>query len=164
VDLTLLGFRERFREPWFVRPPGELGSGVPPPELEIVRVSTPSEVAEFEAVSVRGFGSEDAQIDAGALHPATILADARMTMLTGRVDGRPVAAATGYRTDEAVGIYGVATIASARRRGYASALTLALLDPALPAVLAPSPEGERMYRRLGFRPVGELCQWERRPV
>ena len=162
VDLAPLGFRERLREPWFVRPSGELGTGERPPELEIVRVSTPSEVVEFEAVSVRAFGDEDARIDAGALHPATILADGRMRMLTGRVDGRPVAAATGYRTDEAVGIYGVATIASARRRGYASALTRALLEPAIPAVLSPSPEGERMYRRLGFAPVGELCQWERR--
>jgi hypothetical protein len=162
ADLAPLGFHERLREPWFVRPPGELGTTAPPPELEIVRVSTPSEVVEFEAVSVRGFGDEDAGIDAGALHPATILADARMTMLTGRVNGRPVAAATGYRTDEAVGIYGVATIASARRRGYASALTRALLEPTLPAVLSPSPEGEGMYRRLGFGRVGELCQWERR--
>jgi len=162
VDLAQLGFRERLREPWFVRPPGELGTGAPPPELEIVRVSTPAEVVEFEAVSVRGFGDEDSEIDAGALHPATILGDTSMTMLTGRVAGRPVAAATSYRTDEAIGIYGVATIPSARRRGYASALTRALLDPALPAVLSPSPEGERMYRGLGFGPVGELCQWERR--
>jgi hypothetical protein len=161
LDLTPLGFRERMREPWFVRPPGELGTDTQPPELEIVRVSTPAEVVEFEAVSVRGFSDEDARIDAGSLHPARILADEQMTMLTGRVEGRPVAAATGYRTDGAVGIYGVATIASARRRGYGSALTRALLDPALAAVLSPSPEGERMYRALGFRPVGELCQWER---
>ena len=66
-----------------------------------------------------------------------------------------------YGTDSAVGIFGVTTIESARGRGYASALTRALIDPALPAVLSPSPEAESLYRRLGFGQVGELCQWHR---
>src|SRR5262249_43674823 len=133
LDLAPLGFAERVREPWFVRFPGELADEPPPPELEIVRVGAAAEVEEFEAVSTRAFRGEDARIDPGATPPPTILADARMTMLTGRVDGRPAAAAMSYRTDEAVGIYGVATIASARRRGYGSALTRALLEPRLPA-------------------------------
>jgi len=162
LDLVPLGFRERLREPWFMRRPGEIGASASPSELEIVHVTTPAEVAEFEAVSARAFGGEDARIDSGAIHPVTILEDPRMTMLTGHADGRPVAVAMSYRTGEAVGIYGVATIASARRRGYGSALTRALLEPDLPAVLSPSPEGEGIYRRLGFEPVGELCQWVRR--
>ena len=80
----------------------------------------------------------------------------------GRVDGEAVAAAMSYRTDRAIGIYGVTTVAAARRRGYASALTARLIDPELPAVLSPSPEGEGVYRRLGFDAVGELRQWRRR--
>jgi predicted GNAT family acetyltransferase len=84
-----------------------------------------------------------------------------MTMLIGRVDGRAVAAAMSYRTDRAMGVYGVTTVAAARRRGYASVLTARLIDPDLPAVLSPSPEGERLYRRLGFAGVGELRQWRR---
>ena len=161
VDLAAHGFEERMREPWFVRPPGRLDDEPPPAELELVRVSTPEEVAEFELVSVRGFSREDATIETGSIHPASILADARMAMLTGRVDGRPVAAAMSYGRDDAVGIYGVTTVASARGRRYASALTRALIDPALPAVLSPSPEAERLYLRLGFEPVGELRQWHR---
>ena len=64
---------------------------------------------------------------------------------------------------EAVGIFGVTTIASVRRRGYGSALTRAamLVDSGLPAILAPSPEGEGVYRRLGFERVGELRIWSR---
>jgi ribosomal protein S18 acetylase RimI-like enzyme len=162
LDLSSVGFRERLREPWFVRFPRQVAEELRPPELELVRVATAAEVAEFEAVSVRGFGGEGSPVAEGAIHPPTILGDTRMTMLTGRVDGRAVAAAMSYRTEDAVGIYGVATVASARRRGYGTALTRALLEPRLPAVLSPSPEAERLYRRLGFEPVGELCQWVRR--
>jgi hypothetical protein len=31
----------------------------------------------------------------------------------------------------------------------------------LPATLSPSPEAERLYRRLGFGSVGELRMWQR---
>jgi GNAT superfamily N-acetyltransferase len=169
LDLTELrfeerdreGFVERAREPWFVRPSGPLADERKPDELEVVRVATPSEIEEFEAVSVRGFGGDDAAVDPGEIHPPTILDDPRMTMLTGRVDGTGVAAAMSYRTEAAVGIYGVTTIAAARGRGYASALTRALIDPARPASLSPSPEAENLYRRLAFDPVGELRQWHR---
>lgn len=155
------GFEERAQEPWFLRPAGALPDEGRPSGLEVVRASTPAQVAEFEDVSVRGFGGDDASVPTGTFHPAAILADERITMLIGRVDGNAVAAAMGYRTDRAVGIYGVTTIASARRRGYASALTRALIDPTVPAVLSPSPEGESLYRQLGFEHVGELRQWHR---
>jgi hypothetical protein len=169
LDLGPLGFEERdrdgheatAREPWFVRPPGPLRRGRRPTDLEIVRVRTPDEVAEFEAVSVQGFEDEAASIEPGAFHPPSILGDHRMAMLVGRVEGRPVAAAMGYRTEGSVGIYGVTTVASAMRRGYATALTRALIDPTVPAVLSPSPEGMAVYRRLGFEPAGELRQWRR---
>jgi hypothetical protein len=162
LELADAGWVVRAREPWFVRPPGELAHEDVPRGLEIVQVSTAAEVAEFELVSVRGFESEDASIEPGAIHPPTILGDPRMTMLTGRAEGRPVAAAMSYRTDAAVGVYGVTTVASARGRGYASALTRALTDPALPATLSPSPEAESLYRRLGFEHAGELRMWQRR--
>jgi ribosomal protein S18 acetylase RimI-like enzyme len=84
-----------------------------------------------------------------------------MQMFTGRVGGRAVAAAMGYVLDDVVGVFGVATVASARRRGYGSALTRAamLTETGLPAILAPSHEAEGMYRRLGFEPVGGLTIW-----
>jgi ribosomal protein S18 acetylase RimI-like enzyme len=155
------GFVERAREPWFVRTAAPVGDAAPPAELEVVDVSTPAELVEFERVSVRGFGGEDAQVEPEMLHPRGILSNSRMRMLTGRVEGEPVAAAMSYRTDDAVGIYGVTTVESARGRGYATALTRALLDPALPTTLSPSPEAENLYRRLGFESVGELRQWSR---
>jgi hypothetical protein len=155
------GFEERSIEPWYLRPPGPLTAEDPPEELEVVDVGSAAEVAEFEAVSVQGFGGDDAPVAPGALHPPTILGDPRMTMLIGRVGGAPVSAAMSYTTDRAVGIYGVTTIASARGHRYASTLTCTLLDPHLPALLSPSPEAERLYRRLGFGGVGSLRQWHR---
>jgi hypothetical protein len=160
LELGREGWDERAREPWFRRPPGPLASEEPPPELAVVRVSTPAEVAEFELVSARGFGGEDTAVQI-PFHPPSILADDRMTMLTGRVDGAAVAAAMSYRGAEAIGIYGVTTVASARGRGYATALTRALIDPELPTVLSPTPEAEVLYRRIGFEQVGELRQWQR---
>jgi hypothetical protein len=161
LDLAPFGFAEWRREPWFVRAPGALPDAETPAELDVVRVSTPAEVAEFERVSARGFGGDESWVKPGAFHPPAILADTRMTMLVGRVRQRPVAAAMSYRADDATGIYGVTTIAQAQGRGYASALTRALIDPTAPAVLSPSPEAERLYRRLGFEQVGELRMWQR---
>jgi GNAT superfamily N-acetyltransferase len=161
LELAESGFTERLREPWFARPASAVAAEEAPSEFEIVRVSTPAEVVEFENVSLRGFGGEGARVEPGAIHPPSILEDARMMMLTGRVGGNAVAAAMSYRTDAAVGIYGVTTIASARGRGYASALTRALIEPALPAVLSPSPEAESLYRRLGFEQLGVLRHWHR---
>jgi ribosomal protein S18 acetylase RimI-like enzyme len=161
LELARFGFEERVREPWFLRPAGDLPVAQQPADLDVVRVSGPGQVAEFEDVSMRGFTGEDASVEDGTIHPASILADPRMTMLTGRVGDNAVAAAMSYRSDKAVGIYGVTTITSARGRGHASALTRALIDPALPAVLSPSPAAANLYRRLGFEQVGELRQWQR---
>jgi hypothetical protein len=162
LDLRPHGRRVWRTEPWFYRPPGPL-PGATPPELEVIAVSTAEEVHEFEAVSVRGFGGEDDAVTPGTYHPPEVLSDDAMKMFIGRVDGRAVGAAMGYVTDAAVGVFGVTTIASARRRGYGTALTQAamLSDTGLPSILAPSKVGEAVYLRLGFEPVGELSIWVR---
>lgn len=167
--LTALGLRSEsdvevarsgVRTPGSHRPAGELGTPTPP-ELELVRATTAEEVEELEAVSVRGFGNEEATIEPGTVHPPSILDEARMVLWLGRVNGKPVGASMGYRTDDAVGVFGVTTIASARRRGYGAALTAAAMlgDAGLPSVLASSKDGERLYERLGFQRIGQLSIW-----
>lgn len=160
LSLERFGLRVWRTEPWCLRPAGDL-SFEPPCDLELVRVSTPEEVAELEAVSVRGFENEDATIAPGAIHPPAILEDRQMEMFVGRVDGRAIGAAMGYRTDDAVGVFGVTVVASARRRGYGTALTCAAMqsESGLPCVLSPSPEGAPLYSKLGFAQVGELSIW-----
>jgi hypothetical protein len=151
-------------EPWFLRPAGPVAAEQPA-ELELIRVSTNAEVEEFEAVSVRGFENEDATIAPGAIHPPAILDDPDMEMILGRLGGRPIGAAMGYRTEDAVGVFGVTVVASARRRGYGTALTQAAMLPesGLPCVLSPSPEGAALYSKLGFSRVGELSIWNDLP-
>jgi len=163
IDLSQAGFHDWRHEPWFLCAPSKPSPAETPAELEIVRVTTAQEVEELEAVSVRGFGNERDTIEPGAIHPPAILAESRMVLWLGRVEGKPVGAAMSYRTDEAVGIFGVTTIASMRRRGYGTALTRAamLVETGLPSILAPSPEGEAVYRQLGFERVGELRIWSR---
>lgn len=162
LDLTPAGFNAWRRDPWFRRAPGPPPRPFPP-ELEIVRVQTGREVEELEDVSVRGFGGEDATVPSGTIHPAAILADPAMVLWLGRVDGVAVGAAMTYRTEQAVGIFGVTTIVPARRRGYGAALTSAAMLPeeGLPAVLASSKEGEALYEGLEFQRVGELTIWIR---
>jgi ribosomal protein S18 acetylase RimI-like enzyme len=162
LELEPLRFRVWRRDPWYHRPASSV-YGTEPPELNVIRVTTEAELAELEEVSVRGFGGEGARVEPGSLHPPTILDDPRMALFLGRVDGRPVSASMGYRTDDAVGVFGVTTIASARRRGYGTALTRAAMLPetGLPVVLASSEEGEQLYRGLGFHRVGELSIWVR---
>ena len=164
LDLQPLGYEAHHLEPWFFRPPEPLPREDDPDELEIERIVEPAGAIEFEAVSARGFGGEDATVSPGSIHPP--ISDPRMTLWIGRVDGVAVGAAMSYRTDEVVGIFGVTTTATARGRGYGSALTrrALLLDTGLPAVLGPSPEAERMYLRLGFRHVGEARHWRPGPV
>jgi hypothetical protein len=160
LDLEPYGFHVWRTEPWFYREAGACPVS-PPSELELVHVTTPAEVFEFELVSVRGFGGEEDAIEPGTFHPPSILDDEAMHMFIGRVDGRAVAAAMGYVLADVVGVFGVATVASARRRGYGTALTRAamLTDTGLPSILAPSEEGASLYRRLGFEPVGALSIW-----
>jgi len=161
LDLGAEGFRVWRTDPWFYRPPGDAPDLPRPPELELVAVSTPAEVYEFEVVSVRGFGGEDDSVEPGTYHPPSILEDDAMKMFLGRVDGQAVAAAMGYVTDDAVGVFGVTTVASARRRGYGTAVTRAAMftETGLPAILAPSKQAERLYARLDFERVGELSIW-----
>jgi ribosomal protein S18 acetylase RimI-like enzyme len=162
LTLARRGFRVWRTEPWFLRPPSALPPDRPN-DLELLRVTTEPEVEEFEAVSVRGFEHEDATVTPGRFHPPSILSNDRMVMVIGRSGGRAVGAAMGYRTDNAVGVFGVTVVESARRRGYGTALTRAVLLPetGLPAVLAPSPEGAPLYEQLGFSRVGALSIWTR---
>ena len=78
-----------------------------------------------------------------------------------RQRGAAVAVAMGFVTNAVLGIYGVATVPAARRRGYASAMTIAALAvaPDRPAVLQPSAAALPLYRRLGFRDLGRFSHW-----
>ncbi|MEU0550445.1 GNAT family N-acetyltransferase [Micromonospora sp. NPDC005979] len=88
--------------------------------------------------------------------------DGTVIRLAGRLaDGRIVGTAVAWLSHGLVTLYFVGTQPEQRRQGIGAAMTRAALDLARErgahtAALTSSPVGEGIYRRLGFRPVGEF--------
>lgn len=79
----------------------------------------------------------------------------------GRLEGEPVATTTLVVAAGVAGIYWVATVPQARRRGVAAALVSAALQDARAAgyrfaVLHSTQMGQNVYRQLGFEPLCTL--------
>lgn len=118
----------------------------------------------------RGFGSP-AVIRDGFLQVFTSLGlsdDQPWRHYVGLVDGQAVASSSLLLGSSVAGIYNVATVAAARRRGIGTAMTEAALREARArgyrvAVLHASAEGEDIYRRLGFAQYCTIHWLEWRP-
>jgi GNAT superfamily N-acetyltransferase len=86
----------------------------------------------------------------------------RYLLLT--VDGVPAACAAVFVAEGAAAVEHVVTRSDLRGRGYGTGITVATLQHAHAmgarrAVLTASPEGEGIYRRLGFRPVTSVRRY-----
>ena len=127
-----------------------------PPELE-VRVALDRAGVETHAL----INAIAADVDPGVLAFLAELGlerDADATVVVGWLDGRPVTTAMGFRTGSVVGVYSVATVPQARRRGLGAAMTREILRAGLrtgcdTAVLQSSEMGLGLYESLGFRTV-----------
>jgi GNAT superfamily N-acetyltransferase len=80
-----------------------------------------------------------------------------------RLDGEPAGVGLSHTGGGVVGLYGIGTLTTARRRGVGSALTLVPMLQARDegfraAILHATPDGERLYPRLGFK---EYCRISR---
>jgi hypothetical protein len=161
LHLSSAGYQHLSDQPWMTRPAGPAPDGVPPPGLVIARVTSVEDLVRFEATAAAGF--ESGAVAPHTWHGPDVLTDPRLDLWLGMVDGSPVAVSMGFREAGVLGIYGVATIARMRGRGFATALTSHAVarHPDLPAVLQPSTTAESLYRRLGFTRFGAFRTWAR---
>jgi ribosomal protein S18 acetylase RimI-like enzyme len=134
-----------------------------PAGLVVVEATTPEQLADFARVWSGGAGRA-AIADLARLRSAPAF-----TNLLGLLDGVPVATAAAFHGPVAGEVQHVVTMAAARRRGIGAVLTAAAWAAirgrgASAAVLTASPDGEGIYRRLGFRTVGTVRRYQWRPA
>jgi len=126
----------------------------PAAELEIRRVTDGAGIDAHRDVVTAGFGSDPA-VAQGTACP-DLLGRPDSVLYVGRVDGDPVVSGLGWRTGRTIGVYSIATVESARRRGYGAAMTARVVADGASAgcdvaVLQASEMGRPIYERLGFR-------------
>jgi GNAT superfamily N-acetyltransferase len=95
------------------------------------------------------------------------LDDPRVRVVVGAAAGDPVSCALAIRDRSTVGIYVVATLERARRRGYARAVTWAAIDAGRSAwdgtiaILQSTAAGLPVYASLGFETLGTYTEYAR---
>lgn len=126
------------------------------PGLEIRRVTDQVGLDAHRQVVTAGFGSDPAvALETTCL---ALLDRPGCAVYVGYADGEPVASALGWRTGRTIGVYSIATVATARRRGYGAAMTARVMADGVDAgcdvaALQASELGRPIYERLGFRTV-----------
>jgi GNAT superfamily N-acetyltransferase len=126
------------------------------PELDIQRVTGAAGIDAHRQTATAGFGADPAVAQGNVC--ASLLDRPDCVVYVGYADGDPVVSGLGWRSGRTIGVFSIATIASARRRGYGAAMTARVVaDGALAgckvAALQASEMGRPIYERLGFRTV-----------
>lgn len=165
IDFVAVGFERGEDQTWFARAPGPLEpSGATRTPAQIVRVTEPVDLADWEAASVEGFWGEGTTIRRGELHAEGILADPRLAVWLARQGGRPVSGTMTMIHAGVIGTYGTSTVPAERRRGLARAVAERSLEPhveRLPAVVQPTDDSAHLYGSLGFTPFATFRTWIR---
>jgi GNAT superfamily N-acetyltransferase len=148
--------------PWMARP---LDEPFPAPRaisgLAVRRVRSSGDQLAWLEVMRSGFGLPDAIARGLDRLSAAAGTDGIWLRYVAFLDGEPVGSAGLNRAGAIPGLYNVATVPGARRRGVATAVTLAALGDAkaggaATAVLGTTEMGRGIYERLGFRPAGMI--------
>ena len=124
------------------------------PGFEIHQVMDSVGIDEHRKVVTEGFGSHPAV--AFGTTCAELLHRPECVVYVGYANGAPVVSGLGWRTGRTIGVYAIATISAARRRGYGAAMTARVVTDGLAAgcdvaALQASELGRPIYERLGFR-------------
>lgn len=135
-----------------------------PSALQIVPVRSVTDLQHFEHVIIAGFPlPELLELPPGSAFGSALLHDPRYRFWVGFDNGLPVAASAAYIAHGLVDLIFLATLPQARGRGFGSALawTATLTDPALPAMLMASEDGQSLYTRIGYQHLCEMPLWKR---
>jgi ribosomal protein S18 acetylase RimI-like enzyme len=126
----------------------------PEPGFEIERVADASALEEFRGSVTAGFGADPSV--ARAMMGVGLLDRREGSVYLGYLKGQPVTAGLGWRTGRTIGVYNIATIPTARRRGFGEAMTARVIADGAAAgcdvaALQASWMGRPIYARLGFQ-------------
>ena len=127
-----------------------------PAELEVRPIDDLAGFDDHIRTAALGFGLDEGLVRS-FLDPR-LLDEPGVRYYVGYIDGEPVTTGVGIATRRTIGVYNIATVESARRRGYGAAMTVrAVLDGRAAgsdvAVLQASAMGLPIYERLGYRTV-----------
>ena len=139
------------------------------PSLRIERVRTCEQLRAFAGVSAANWSPPDENVIEFYERTATaaLRDDSPLRFYLGTRDAVPVATAEMTVSGATAGLYNIATLASARGRGFGSAMTTFPLAEArregcTTAVLQASADGVGIYRRAGFVEVGTITEYKPR--
>jgi ribosomal protein S18 acetylase RimI-like enzyme len=132
-----------------------------PPGLEIRPVEDSQTLQAWAYTFLAGYEFPDDFADVFASLLGVVGVGLPFQHYLGFLEGQPAATASLFLAAGAAGIYNVATLPAARRRGLGGAMTLAALQTAREmgyraGVLQSSESGFPVYQRLGFRQVCTL--------
>jgi GNAT superfamily N-acetyltransferase len=129
-----------------------------PEEHEIRLVEDLAGLVDHRRTAAAGFGIPEAVAEM-AMHDG-LLDQEDCAIYVGYSDGTPVTTGIGIRTGRTIGVYNIATIEAARRRGLGSLMTARIAADGRAsgcdvAILQASEMGRSVYERLGYRTVVE---------
>jgi GNAT superfamily N-acetyltransferase len=125
---------------------------------EIRQAHDPSGIEDHVRTAAKGFDMAEDLIRAVVVRD--LLQRDDVAVYAGYADGEPVTTGLGFRMGRSIGVYNIATLESARGRGYGAAITRRVIADGVAAgcdvaILQASEMGYPIYERLGFRTVVE---------
>jgi ribosomal protein S18 acetylase RimI-like enzyme len=130
------------------------------PGVSILPAHTPAAVAAW----VTAWTGQRISPAARAAARLRLAAGPAFSHLLAVADGTVIGCAAAFAGPEAGEVQHVVTLPGHRRRGVGTALTVTALRTLRgrglrTATLTASPDGDRLYRRLGFRPIGRVHRY-----
>jgi hypothetical protein len=160
-DLRPHGFTLMGHPPLMVRP-AQMPLPAAPPELRIQPVNNERTAFDYEHTLAYGYPAPQIQpVQDVSILTAGARAAAGWQHFVGYVDEGPVTAGSAYVDARLVRVDNIATLETARGRGYGLAITAAAVgvEPSKPATLIASDLGRPVYERLGFVALLRATYW-----